>query len=355
MKKTSFMAALLVLASGAFAQKVDLDRYVFTATYRGLPEAPLSPEYRTYSYNINSTSSVRNNFTDDQVKNIIGIEGWKKVDSRGHIIVNVNLEDLVIESSEMKSREEEIKDKDGKVTGKKTYYYAQAIYSWAGSASVNDYKGNAIMRTYGLADRNNKMTWKSNEYGTSSDAANYYNNNKYEIRNALTKEVVTNALTQFQRSLNYRYGFRVVADQDFMWIMDSKKHPENDAQKAAWGSIKEAMKMMNAKDSLATVKEKLAPAIAYFDSLKTRITGTEKADKKLRYGAYYTLAKIYLLLDQPDLAIKEAEGLIANEYDEKDGKRLKEEAEGLKKLFDANKIYTRHFDINVDAFTPPAS
>lgn len=355
MKKISLMAALFALATGAVAQKVDLDRYNFTATYRALPVEPLNPEYRTYSYNINSTSSVRNNFTDDQVKNIVGIEGWKKVEGRGHIIINVNLDDLAIESSELKSRDEEIKDKDGKVTGKKTYYFATAVYSWAGSASVSDYKGNVIMRGYGLADRNNKMTWKSNEYGTSTDAANYYNNNKYEIRNALTKDVVTNALNQFQRSINYRYGFRVVADPDFVWIMDSKKHPENDAQKAAWATIKEAMKMMNAKDSLSAVKEKLAPAMAYFDSLKTRINGTEKGDAKLRYGAYYTLAKLYLLLDQPDMAIKEADGLIANEYDEKDGKRLKEEAEGLKKLFDANKIYSRHFDINVDAFTPPAS
>lgn len=349
------MWALLVLVSSVYGQKVDLDRYIFTATYRGLPETPLSQEYRTYSYNINSTSSVRNNFTDEQVKNMVTIEGWKKVEGRSHILINLNLEDLAIEGSEVKSREEEIKDKDGKVTGKKTYYYAQAIYSWAGSASLNDYKGNTIIRTYGLADRNNKMTWKSNEYATSSDAANYYNNNKYEIRNALTKEVMTSALNQFQRSLTYKYGFRVVADQDFMWIMDSKKHPENEAQKAAWANIKEAMKLMNAKDSLTLVKEKLAPAIAYFDSLKARIAGTEKSDKKLRYGAYYTLAKIYLLLDQPDLAIKEADGLIGNEYDEKDGKRLKEEAESLKKLFDANKIYTRHFDINVDAFTPPAS
>jgi hypothetical protein len=49
----------------------------------------------------------------------------------------------------------------------------------------------------------------------------------------------------------------------------------------------------------------------------------------------------------PELAIKEAEGLIANDFDEKDGKWLKEEAERMIKSFKANNTTTRHFTIDL--------
>lgn len=344
--------AFCAMCLSATAQKVDLDRFVFQANFRGLPNKPLDAEYRTYSFNITSTSSVRNTVTDDQVKSMMAIDGWKAVDA-GHIIISINMEDVSIENAGIKTREQEIKDKDGKVTGKKTYYFVQAIYSWAGSASVSDYKGASLVRQ-GLADRGNKMTWNSNEYETSSAATDYYNNNKYEIRNTLTRTLVNNAISSFRNSLNYNYGFRTISDQDFLWILDHKKHPEYEAQKAAWANFKEAVKMMNANDDLTTVREKLKPTIAYFDSLKVRVTGTEKTDKKLRYGAYYCLAKIYLLLDEPDAAIAEADLLIANDYDENDGKRIKMEANELKKLFAANKTTTRHFPIDVSVFQGPS-
>lgn len=143
-------------------------------------------------------------------------------------------------------------------------------------------------------------------------------------------------------------------EDDFLWIMDSKKHPENDGMKKAWANFKEAMALMNEKDELTTVKEKMIPTIQYFDSLKTRVTGTGKNDKKLRYSAFYCLAKIYLLLDNPDAAIKEAEKLIANGYDPDDGTSLITKAQVLKFSFEKNKLNTRHFPIDISKYSAPA-
>ncbi len=67
----------------------------------------------------------------------------------------------------------------------------------------------------------------------------------------------------------------------------------------------------------------------------------------MRYSAYYNKAKIYLILDNPEAAIKECEALIANDYDTKDGERMRKEAEALISLFQKNNRNSRHFSIDL--------
>ena len=83
--------------------------------------------------------------------------------------------------------------------------------------------------------------------------------------------------------------------------------------------------------------------IKYFDELKTKYSEDEKAHKKLRYSAWYNNAVLYMILDMPVNAVAEAEGLIANDYDKKDGERLKKDAEEMMELLNKNHISSRHF------------
>ncbi len=68
----------------------------------------------------------------------------------------------------------------------------------------------------------------------------------------------------------------------------------------------------------------------------------------MRYASYYNKAKLYLYLDDPDAAIQEAEGLIKNDYDVKDGKKIIETAKKLKELFNKKKVNTRHFSFDLN-------
>jgi hypothetical protein len=52
---------------------------------------------------------------------------------------------------------------------------------------------------------------------------------------------------------------------------------------------------------------------------------------------------LYLYLDDPESAIKEASGLITNGFDAGDGKDLINQANNLLLLFQKNKTNTRHF------------
>jgi hypothetical protein len=183
----------------------------------------------------------------------------------------------------------------------------------------------------------------------------YYNNNRYAIRSGLASTLATNTVTSYRNILTQRYGFSSRRDFDFMWILDSKKHPENAPMQAAFTLFKQTIEAMSEEEDLEPIKVKLQPAIAYFDSLKVRITGTEKGDKKLRYAAYYFLMKMYILLDNPDAAIKEADLLIANDYDDSDGKTYKRLAESLKASLEKNNVTSRHFVIDVSGYKAPTS
>ncbi|MBK6978284.1 MAG: hypothetical protein IPH28_15305 [Cytophagaceae bacterium] len=99
---------------------------------------------------------------------------------------------------------------------------------------------------------------------------------------------------------------------------------------------------MKADEPIDALRENLEPIIEYFESIKSKYKTDEKADKKLRYGAFYNLSKLYYYLDKPDLAIIQAEGLIENDYDKKDGEKLAENAQILVDIFKKTKLNSTH-------------
>lgn len=71
----------------------------------------------------------------------------------------------------------------------------------------------------------------------------------------------------------------------------------------------------------------------------------KKPHKKMRYATYYNLAQLYLIFDMPEKAIEMGDKIIANDYDTRDGKKFKEEAEKLIHLMNINHTQTRHFSV----------
>lgn len=99
---------------------------------------------------------------------------------------------------------------------------------------------------------------------------------------------------------------------------------------------------MKADQPIDGIVGNLQPLVDYFNSLKIKYNSSDKAHKKIRYSSYFNLAKIYLSIDEPEKAIKEAEGLITNDYDAKDGKEIIESATQLITEFKNAKTRTRH-------------
>ena len=85
-------------------------------------------------------------------------------------------------------------------------------------------------------------------------------------------------------------------------------------------------------------------------ALKKKYSSNSKADKKLRYASYYNLAKIYWYLDDPDAGLKEANELVINGFDAKDGRGLEAGATNLKMQLRLAKRDSRHFPLNVEDY-----
>jgi hypothetical protein len=66
--------------------------------------------------------------------------------------------------------------------------------------------------------------------------------------------------------------------------------------------------------------------------------------------SYYNLAKIYWYLDDPDAGLREANELVMNGFDAKDGKGLETGATNLKLQLRQAKRSSRHFRLNVEDY-----
>ena len=70
----------------------------------------------------------------------------------------------------------------------------------------------------------------------------------------------------------------------------------------------------------------MQPVIDYFENAKKQYVTSSKEDRKMRYASFYDLAKIYLYFDEPEKAMTEADALAMNDFDERDGRALRQEA-----------------------------
>ena len=158
------------------------------------------------------------------------------------------------------------------------------------------------------------------------------------------------AINSLNATLTENYGYADRTVSDFFWVLDSRKHPEYENHRRAWIDFKQAISAMTPDESLDQVKLELKPVIEYYNSIKKKYNSNSKADKKLRYASYYNLAKIYWYLDDPDSGLKEANELVINGFDAKDGKGLEAGATNLKIQLRQAKRNTRHFKLNVDEY-----
>jgi hypothetical protein len=374
MKKITLLC-FSFLSVASFAQKVDLDRFYFNVSYQDLPKTIVPLEQRTYATNIITDGPISIQFPSAKVlNNQLNIYGWKKVTDNASVTVDLNLADFYEEGTTVETRKVEEKDKDGKVVRSYPMYTLVTTYRGKGYAVVSapvvakapvaaapvetaPKPANRFLKSTNqdapASDANsaasNTMRFNFSDqytYKTAENASQSFlerenaKNRSVNLQNRL-REYVDNAIKSANTQLNYNFGFTPISFQEQLWIMDSKEE-EGAIQKEAIEAVKVQFAGMRADQPIDKLTQDLQPLIEYFESLKTKYTEDNKGSKKIRYSAYYNLGKIYLYLDQPEKAIKEGEGLIANDYDKGDGKDLISSAKKLIDKFNAAQIRTRH-------------
>lgn len=350
-KKIYFLAVCLLPLMAAAQKKVDLDPYSFSVQYRSLPKMKIDSTYRTYNVTIAASRMMQPFFKELSPENTVQLDGWKKLAEGGHVTISVQLEDLLPEAVSVKERVENTKNTQGQITTR-TFYREEVLYSFAANASITDYKGVHIL-DIPLASRGSRLVYNSPEFALKPLAQGYFALNTFKITSDLYRRCVTNAMHQLSETVTDNYGFREVTGNDVMWIVDSKKHPEYEAHRNAFRQLSEFLFSMNANTPIEKVKQQVKPVIDYFEKIKKEYSSSSKHDRKMRYASYFNLAVLYYYLDDPQLMQKEAQGLILNDYDTRDGRAFEQTAVWLRNIFQTNNIYTRHFNIDISSFKGP--
>ena len=351
MRKNLFVAVLL-LPLVSFSQRVDLDRFKFSSQNRSLPAFRLDSSYRTYHVSVETSRLMQGYVSGMTPEKSVILEGWRMLNKNGHLALQVKLEDLLPQSFSVKEREEIIKDRAGKETGRRKLYSQEVVYTFSAFADITDHRG-AHIENIVLADRDYKQVYRSPEFAIRYMAEGYFLVNSLTVTEQLYKNCVNRAMNYLSSRINDDFGYAERTVTDHMWILDSKKHPEYQAHRQAFLTISEVLFSISANRSLDGIREQLQPAIDYFESIKKKYPSTSKHDRKLRYASYYNLAKLYYYLDDPQAMKREASALILNDYDAKDGKALEASAMYLKNLFIQTKLDSRHFAIDTTTFKGP--
>jgi|SRR5579859_6610592 len=335
----TLLPGCLISGSG-ISQKVDLDRYNIHCSFKDLPGKPLGDNYNTYSVEVGAPGNVLNSISPNTIDNAVGIRGLKKVTANPSFILYFNAEDMYISDVGVKEYVDIKKDDKGNEKSRKTSYYVQATYSLKCEGKCYTDKKELV---YSAALGVSQKQYTSDYMNTYKEAADYWNNNKEAIRKNLTADIINGAVTSMSNRLSADYGYVPHSGYDILWILNSKKHPEHEAQQSTIAKVKEEFAKMKADSSIDWLVRDMDSVLQYFNDVAARYNKDEKGDKKMRYGAYYNRAVIYTYLDMPDKAIAEADKLIANGYDSRDGERLKKNADILKAMLERNHKTTTHF------------
>jgi hypothetical protein len=358
--KSFFTVLLLAACSCLQAQKVDLDKFIFTAAYQEFPNAPIDTSYHTYSVSVTGSTgtpalgspATSNQVNESDLIERISIQGWKKLPKSAHVNINTAFEPVVMRNWEVKERVQLSKGKTDKDTIRTTYYHIEITYSFAATSEMKDYKGNSIWREE-VVSPESKQVYKTQEFSSIIEATFYF---KYQASTELEKMsrfAVESAMNKLNNSLSYNFGYYTRTVNDIMWILDSKKHPEYEAHRKAWLLARQSFFQMQPSQSVDEIRKMIDPAIAYFQRIPKKYNSNSKWDRKMRYASYFNLAKIYYYLDEPDASMNEAGNLIMNGYDAGDGKLLEQMAMNLKATFAQKQRNSRHFAITPELYTGP--
>jgi hypothetical protein len=342
---------LFACANLVYAQKVDLDKFSFSAAFRDLPKMRFDTAYHTYQFAFEAGPLMKLSVGADHPEESIYLEGWRKLNNGAHLSVRLVMEDLIIVKSEVQQREEILKDKNGHVSGKKIWYAPLLTYTYSATVTVSDYTGK-VYQQYQAVSRGSQHQYKGVESGNQFAAANILLN-MFALTTMVSKDVLYQTIHQLSEDLNYNFGYIIRRNEEQVWILDSRKHPEYRDFRKNWGIIKNALFRMQPDEPINNIREEVKPAIAYFEGIRKIYNSDKKADRKLRYATHYLLAKLYYYLDDPDNQAREAGDLILNDFDARDGRSLEEGAAILKEQLQLSKRTTRHFQLDISTMQGP--
>ncbi|MDR2131527.1 MAG: hypothetical protein LBP56_10270 [Odoribacteraceae bacterium] len=326
----------------AQTKNVDIDNVSFYYAYRLFPTQPRDPIQFAYTARVHAGSVAKNHLNLEELEAAFYIAGQTRTtdESEAQMQVEMTMGDIVIASSNVSERKQEVKSKDGKVT---TYYYYRVVVVYSFDSSYRFLAGEEVLEDGNIFSRPIPQTFSTQEYDSRKQAVDYWNNNREVLVASFYTDHAMKTVREVSGFASSQFGFPEKKDVRYtLKTIDEKKHNENTAFRTAVDTLK-ALLQATTPDELPD-RERLNSLIDYFKSIPAKYTDPKlKADVRLRYAAYYNLCALHYYMDEPEKVAEYADLLIANGYDTRDGERMKKDAAALQKQFDTTGIRTRHF------------
>ncbi|RFM28821.1 hypothetical protein [Deminuibacter soli] len=329
MKQLPLLLLACTVASCAFAQQVDLDRFHYFIRYRNLPHHPLDKNIHTYNITISLPPNADTLFSTDALGDIAGIQGFEKQETEAPVKLYFSATSITPGAASITTQYNDKQEPSG--------YSMQLPYTIVCTGNAYDA---ANKRIYSNTTLGTQTTYTTPALPTRAAAETYWQQHADSITTALLVTAVNNAAGTMGMELTYNFGYGTVNSYEHLWILADKQHPEYVSQQSALKTVKDAV--VNLEDANnEQFYTQLKPALDYFLSLPRKYNTADKAARKMRYGSFYNTALLYLYLDMPDKAIAAADALISNGYEIGDGESLKKQAIDLQELLRNNKVSTR--------------
>lgn len=334
---------ILFVGTAVFAQKnVDLDRKYVQLSHVDLPDEKVDTSWKTYRVQVdNSENFMAGGYPLDALESRKFLSGYLHDRTNPDLFLRLSSSRVAATSVDIKSKSTTTKDKSGKETTTYTYWY-DLVYSYTAYATLSKKNGAVLQKLqYGGSDKHDIGP----SYSTHAAANDAYMNSRGNIVAGLLKKEVEAMVTSTNSTLNRSYGFVPKVSTFNLWEIGTKKHPEYEAFTANSDKCASTIKsQITVNGTLNAAKESLKPIIEYYQQIPGKFTSDEKGDKKIRYAAYYNLALIYFALEDFEKVKENANLLIKNDFDVKDGEEWIKQVEALQKQFQVNGFVTRHFD-----------
>ncbi len=340
MKKSTFFLAFAFFISFYFskAQSTDIDKELINVNYVRLPKKPvLNDADRTFSVLSLNSEALTQSLPELYFESEIKLSGFTKLNNDAFLSIQSKLIDVTLLSSDIKSEQKSRTDDNGKVT-RWTEYKTIIKYRTEGSVTISS-ADQSIDEVFTF---NGDKTKSSKVFDNYESARAFRNNNSIKT---LRINYIKNVISTINSRISSLFGYKEIKAEKYLWVLDSKKHPENESHKANFNLVKNAFSNMKSYESLDNIKAEVAPALEYYKSVLTKYDGKDRKSKKLRFASLYNIGWINYYLDNPDEAATYAAKIIENDYDKSEGKTLDKRAIALRDIFAVNKTNSRHFKI----------
>ncbi len=267
---------LLILFFPSLLYSQNLTKESVAIEYFRYPIEPLPEEIKTYNQEINvgyvpsgkSATLVRNNIA--KYAEIIGLE---KVDGDADVSIVVEYEGFKIRGLESKSETREKKDKDGKVTTYRVYWYNFNYAFPVKLTVVNNVSGDILHEDY-VNDSNLFSSIKTNEYSSTGTRSTGYNSK----RKSLESEANKRNMNRIKSILRSNYSF--APHTKFMYLRSVKKYKKFDFSEFNENVqlIKLTLEKIQPEEDYITdeVKNDLTLAVNYFENQFSQMDPTSK-------------------------------------------------------------------------------